>query len=123
MLTNNLILYSTKILLEFFWKFVYFPIWWYSKGLLLVIKKLIIFLSDRQKALALFVWIKNIFRPMYGQHDWQGILISIIIRIFQILFRSLVMFFWLCVVIFLLFFWLTLPLFVGYEIIFQLAAL
>ncbi len=120
MITNNIILYSAKILTEFFLKFVYFPFWWYFGGLILLIKALLRFLLNRQKSLALFVWIKNIFKPMYGQYDWQGVLISIIVRIFQIIIRGIIMIFWIALSGAIFLFWLALPPLIVYEIIYQI---
>ncbi len=85
------------------------------------VKGLIKFLLNRQKALALLVWIKNIHRPMYGQQDWQGVLISIFMRIVQIIFRSLLMLFYLFLSLAALALWVALPIFTLFEIIFQLS--
>ena len=120
MLNNNSLAYSVKILAEIIQDLIMFPLWWYSRGLTQLGEGLIKFLVNRQKSLALFVWIKNIFKPMYGQQDWQGIMISIFIRFIQIVFRSLVLFFWLIVAVVILLFWLALPLIAVYGIIFQL---
>jgi len=121
MLTNNFFLYSGKIITELIIDILYFPLWWYSRGLLKLLIWLKKFLSNKQKFLALLVWIKNIHRPMYGQYDWQGMLISFFMRLFQIFIRSLIMLFWCVFVLIVLFFWLILPPLVIYEIIFQVA--
>ena len=39
--------------------------------------------------MAISVWIKNIFVPMFGQNDWQSRLISIFMRSVQIVGRSI----------------------------------
>ncbi|MEA3398402.1 MAG: hypothetical protein U9R06_01520 [Patescibacteria group bacterium] len=122
MITNNAALYGAKIFAEIGRDILFFPIWWYSKGLLLVGKKLVIFISNRQKSLGLLVWIKNIHRPMYQQYDWQGMLISFFMRLVMIFFRSLLMFFWLIIAIIIFIFWLLLPIIVIYEIVSQLNA-
>ncbi len=120
MLTNNFAWYSVKIFSELVNEIIYFPVWWYSKGLINLIEILEKFLINKEKSLALLVWIKNIFRPMYGQFDWVGVLISFFMRLFQIIVRSLMMILWLLLAFFILCFWLILPLLVIYEIIFQL---
>ena len=120
MLNNNSLAYSVKILAEIIQDLIMFPLWWYSYGLMQLGEGLIKFLINRQKSLALFVWIKNIFKPMYGQQDWQGIMISIFIRFIQIVFRSLVLFFCGILAVLVLLFWLMLPLIAVYGIIFQL---
>lgn len=120
MLKNNLFFYSGKILAELGRDILYFPVWWYAHGLLELIDKLIIFIKNREKGLALSVWVKNIFRPMYGQTDWQGKLISFGFRIFEIIARGIIMLFWLIFVLIIIFVWIILPIFVVYEIIFQI---
>lgn len=120
MVNNNLGLYFGKIILELLTDILYFPLWWYGRGFLIVVKKVTNFWVQRQKGLALFVWIKNIFKPMYGQTDWQGIMVSIIIRVVQIIFRSIAMFFWLFLGLLAIIIWIALPVFVVFEIVFQL---
>ncbi|MCK4539603.1 hypothetical protein KAU09_00435 [Candidatus Parcubacteria bacterium] len=120
MMTNNFTLYGIKILAEIARDILFFPFWWYSRGLFNVVQKQIFFLKNMQKSLALLVWIKNIFKPMYGQRDWQGILISIFIRSVQIVFRSFLMLFLIIFSLFLIIFWIILPPLVIFEIFFQL---
>ena len=120
MVSNNFVLYSGKILAESARDLVYFPLWWYSRGLWHFLIGLIHFLRDKQRTLGLMIWIKNIFRPMYGQQDWVGMLISFFMRLVQIIFRSLIMLFWMILSLAAFCFWLVLPPLVIYEIIFQL---
>ena len=119
-MTNNFAIYSVKILGEISREIFYFPMWWYSRGFLTMTKGTITFLRDREKSLALLVWIKNIHKPMYGQADWQGMLISVFIRIIQIIFRSIVMLVYITFALVAIVLWVTLPFIVFYEIIFQL---
>jgi len=88
-----------KIFTDILTDIVFFPFWWYSFGLVKVIKNLARFVADKEKSLGLLVWIKNIFVPMYGQRDIQGKIISFFIRLIQIVFRSLILIFWLAVAI------------------------
>lgn len=119
MSSNNFLFYSLQILAELIRDVFYFPLWWYGRGLINLIIGVMNFLADKQKALALFVWVKNIFRPMYAQYDWQGMLISFFMRLVQIIFRSIVMLFWLIATLAVIIFWILFPVFVIYEIIFQ----
>jgi hypothetical protein len=120
MLKHNPFIYTAQIFGEIIWDVAYFPLWWYSRGLLELVKNLKIFLEHKEKSLSLFVWLKNIFVPMYGQHDFWGALISFLMRIFQIIVRGTAMFFWLAAASLAVCFWMLLPLFVAYEIIFQM---
>lgn len=118
--TNSFLFYSLKILIEIITDVLYFPLWWYSAGLVYLIIGVRNFLVNKQKSLALLVWIKNIFKPMYAQYDWQGILISFFMRLVQIIFRSIFMIFWLVLTVAAIIFWIILPVLVIYEIFFQL---
>ncbi|PLX20744.1 hypothetical protein C0584_04850 [Candidatus Parcubacteria bacterium] len=120
MISNNFALFTVKIFTELIGDILYFPLWWYTRGFLGVLESQFNFLKNREKGLALGVWIKNIFKPMFGQNDWQGVLISIIMRIVQIIFRSIVMVFWLSLSVFVILFWLLMPLIALYQIIFQI---
>ncbi|MDD4901224.1 MAG: hypothetical protein PHS62_03915 [Patescibacteria group bacterium] len=119
-MSNSFIFYSVKILTELIGGIAYFPVWWYSRGLVNLLLGVKDFLVNKQKALALIVWVKNIFKPMYAQYDWQGILISFFVRAVQIVFRSIIMLFWAILGLAAVIFWLLLPILVIYEISFQL---
>lgn len=118
--TNNFDTTLGKILADIFKDIVFFPFWWYSIGLIKTSKRLIDFVADKEKSLALFVWLKNIFTPMYGQSDWQGHLISFFIRLVQIFFRSLILIFWIIIALTAFWLWLVVPVLVIYMIIVQL---
>lgn len=67
--------------------FFYFPIWWYSKGVIRWYALWyggVIFIFKRS---GVSVWIKNWLVPMFGQSDWQGRLISFVMRTIQIIIR------------------------------------
>ena len=119
MVINNFIFYGLKIIVELIRDVLYFPLWWYSRGLVNLIFGVKNFLVDKQRALALLVWVKNIFKPMYAQYDWQGMLISFFVRLAQIIFRSIFMLFWTILAVAVIIFWLLLPILVIYEITFQ----
>ncbi len=120
MTVYNSSIYGTKILAGLVAQIIYFPAWWYSRGLLRFLKYLKDFLVDRERSLALLIWIKNLNIPMYGQYDWQGRLISFFMRLFQIIFRGIVMIFWLVFALAVFCVWLALPFLIIYEIYFQI---
>lgn len=116
---NNSV-YNNKIALNILRDILFFPIWWYSFGLYKFLLKLKEFLTIRQKSLALFVWMKNIFVPMYGQYNIAGRIISFFMRLVQIIFRGLIMIFWLLFSLILLLIWIIIPIYTVYQIIFQI---
>ena len=119
MSTNSFLFYSLQIIVELIRDVLYFPLWWYSRGLLNLLLSVNNFLINKQKALALLVWVKNIFKPMYAQYDWQGMLISFFVRLVQIIFRSIFMLFWVILGLMAIIFWILFPVLVIYEIVFQ----
>ncbi|MFH0856875.1 MAG: hypothetical protein V1860_03190 [bacterium] len=104
------------IFLDIIGDIFYFPLWWYTRGA----KKAFIFcangIKDVEKYLALSVWMKNIFTPMFGQYDWQGRIISFFMRLFQIIFRSLFLLIWAILYTILFLMWLALPIFSAWRV-------
>ena len=89
---HNAATYSVKIILKIVWDFVYFPLWWYGQGLVKTLKGVFNFWREQEASLGFLVWLKNLFVPMYGQHDFAGRAISFFIRLVQIIFRGLSLF-------------------------------
>jgi hypothetical protein len=99
---------------------IFFPFWWYSIGLVKTIKSLAGFIADREKSLGLLVWMKNIFVPMYGQRDIQGAIISFFVRLVQIIFRGIIMLFWIAIALILFWLWVLAPILIIYMVVWQL---
>lgn len=109
MFKHNFFTYSAKVSVQIVWEFLYFPIWWYTVGFVRFGQKVLNFWRNRQAALGLLVWLKNIFVPMYGQHDFAGRLISFVIRVVQIIYRGLAMLVVFILGLAALVFWLLFP--------------
>jgi len=121
MFRHNFLTYSGKIITQILWEIFYFPLWWYSVGFVRLTKNVFHFWSDQQQALGFSVWAKNIFVPMYGQHDWSGRIISFVIRLIQIIVRGTILLFWLLIVVIILIIWLLLPLLLLLALVFQIS--
>ena len=113
---NNFWFYASKVAIGIIFRIIYFPLWWYSRGLLNLLLNLRRRLLDELIYLNIGVWIKNFWTPMYGQHDITSRLISLVIRLLQIIYRSLVILFWVLWFIILIILWLALPLLILYII-------
>ncbi|MDP3985727.1 MAG: hypothetical protein Q8P82_03100 [bacterium] len=83
--------YGTILIKETILDVVTTPVWWYSRGLLRVLKSLRNHLSGFERSLGLRLWIKNLGKPMYGQYDIAGKIISFFMRL-AVLFARSVMF-------------------------------
>jgi hypothetical protein len=99
----------------------YFPIWWYSRGLAGFSRGLAASLADKEKDLAFFIWLRNIFTPMYAQSDFWGRLISFLMRVVQIMYKMGVLLAWMAVLVILFIGWIVLPVLIIYNIFFQIS--
>jgi hypothetical protein len=105
---------------DFIGGFVYFPFWWYSRGLKIAAAFCLRQVSDMNEVLGVTIWIKNIFTPMYAQYDIAGRLISFGMRVFQIIFRTFGLLLWTILMAVVLLLWIFVPLFLVYQILFIL---
>ncbi|MFH1671255.1 MAG: hypothetical protein ABH889_00555 [Candidatus Portnoybacteria bacterium] len=105
------------ILLDTFLEALYFPLWWYSRGL----KKTAIFclkkIKDGWRALALSILLINFFKPMYGQKGFAAYILSISVHFWQSLIRLILMFLWLALWFLVLIIWIFFPLFIIWQLI------
>jgi len=68
---------------------LWFPVWWYTRGLKKIALGFLRSLQYRSASYGLRIWVKNLFVPMYGQHDIQGKLVSFFMRLIVLIGRSL----------------------------------
>jgi len=108
----------TLILVDELKTFLYFPVWWYSKGFLRALRGTINAVFDFEKTLGFMIWTKNLFNPMYGQRDIAGKIISFFLRLVQIIARGIVLLIIIIIAIGFIILWLLLPIIIIYQIIF-----
>jgi len=115
---NTYKIFLKDLFLDTVWEVLYFPIWWYSRGF----KKTAIFCWNRVnygwKSLALSIFIKNFFRPMYGQRGWDVYILSLAIHFIQISWRLLLIAIWFFFWLFILILWIFLPIFLIWQLMF-----
>jgi hypothetical protein len=121
MINHNFLTYPLKIILQIIGEILYFPVWWYSVGFIRTAKKAFRFWEAQEESLGFSIWVKNIFVPMYGQHDAASRIISFFMRLIQIIFRGLILLFWFGLVLLFLLFWLAFPILLFLGLAFQLA--
>lgn len=111
MITMNPLIYQ-KLVNEFFADIIYFPIWWYTRGLAIFFKKCFDLIRFANMIFVPGLWLKNIFVPMFGQYDIQGRLVSVFMRVVNIIGRSIALFLWSFFVFIVFLIWITLPIFI-----------
>ncbi|OIO46259.1 MAG: hypothetical protein AUJ28_02840 [Parcubacteria group bacterium CG1_02_37_51] len=118
MINREQAIYAIRYLLfDLVKEILYFPIWWYSRGLI----KATIFCGRQIKSgnerFAITILFRYWFKPMYGQQDWQGKIISFFIRTIHLAWRLLLMAIWLIIVLLIFIIYLVLPIYIICELI------
>lgn len=83
-----------KLFLSLCLEIITAPLWWYIGGVVWVAVRIGASIRDAAQQAALGLWIKNLFVPMYGQHDVWGRIVSFIIRAANIVARGLWVVLW-----------------------------
>lgn len=115
------VLITQRIVLEFFWHLVYFPVWWYTEGL----KRALFYCFNMFRAgndlLAPGLWLQNLFVPMFGQHDWQGRIVSVMMRFINVIIRGIGLLIWFLAVLIIFSLWIFWPIFILYMLIMSIS--
>lgn len=101
-----------RLALEFVFDVLLFPVWWYTQGALTVLKTCAEAVKNANLSMAPVLWLQNLFVPMYGQYDWQGRLMSVFMRLANVVIRSIGLFLYSIAVFLLFLVWLAVPPFV-----------
>ena len=117
-MTQNIIIQAFKsFVIDFLKEVLYFPIWWYTAGL----KRTILYIGNGIRNsffnLALPIMFKNLFKPMFGQYDRQGRIISFFMRIILTISRSIVFILFIIFYLLLLIVWIIMPIIIVWGIV------
>ncbi|MFA5052141.1 MAG: hypothetical protein WC544_03730 [Patescibacteria group bacterium] len=109
------------VAIEIIWDVIYFPIWWYTKGLSRVASYCVNSASVHiNRRLAIGIWLRNMFRPMYGDYTKEGRIISFFMRIVVLIYKLVLLVLWLALLLVIFILWVVLPVLVIYYILYQL---
>lgn len=111
-----------RILLQLVFDILIFPVWWYTAGVRHAGKALWHWFQDANSMLAPGLWLQNIFVPMFGQHDLQGRIMSVFMRIMNVLFRSIGLVIWSFILLLLFCLWFVFPVVIIMMFLFSLSA-
>lgn len=99
---------------------LYFPIWWYGKGLVRIAQSIVVQAHELVHTLNLGVLARFLFTPMYGLTDFWSRAISFPVRVVHFLLLSTFALIYIMWLIVLLLGWILLPVFIIYNIGYQL---
>lgn len=109
-MTRSVLVKTVKfIVVDIVLDILFFPIWWYTIGLRDRVAIAWGNIKRREREQALVLWLKNFFKPMYGQTDWQGRFISFIFRVLLLFWKGAIMSFWVVLNVLVVFVWICLP--------------
>ncbi len=83
------------------------PMWWYTKGLLGVV---IFFVGQTHlmiQSIGLGIWLKSMFKPMYGERSVQGRIISFFMRLVVLIWKLLFFIVWTLLMLMLISCWIV----------------
>ncbi|MBT4349958.1 hypothetical protein HOD19_04260 [bacterium] len=123
-MSENIFIKTIKTLfIDLIGEILYFPIWWYTRGL----KGVFVYIWRSVKKLAyslsLKVMITHLLSPMFGQYDRAGRAISFFMRFILLISRFVVFVIGTVLYICLLAFWVLLPLVVIMQLVNNLRVL
>lgn len=115
---NNIVVASVKyVAVDLIGDILFFPVWWYSVGLLETGTRLYNGLLDTANNLALKSLFFNLFKPMFGQYDHTGRIISFFMRLFLLIGRLIYFVLKASFLFLALLLWVFTPIFVVYRIL------
>jgi hypothetical protein len=96
------------------------PLWWYTGGLLRVVRWWWAQLGEGAKRLSLRVLISHWTQPMYGQYDVAGRIISLVLRTVVLVWHVLIMNIWIVMVTVALAVYVLLPVVAVWQLLINL---
>ncbi|MFH0819113.1 MAG: hypothetical protein V1898_03925 [Patescibacteria group bacterium] len=98
----------------------YFPIWWYTAGAFKILRRIKNDIQSFARELSIGILFRYLFKPMYGLTDFWSRVISFMVRIVHFAVLLIVTIIWVLILLFLFLIWLALPLFVVYNLLYQI---
>ncbi len=100
-----------------------FPLWWYSRGLKDAVHFCFGSIRNQWLNLALGIWLKNLFIPMYGETSIAGRIISVFMRSVILVGRGIIFIVWTIIMVALFALYLVILPFVVIALVYNLAGM
>jgi len=117
---DNIIVSNARfIVIDIIGDFIYWPIWWYTLGLKDRLQWFGGQVKGMEEALALGLWLRNFFVPMYADRSILGRGISLVTRIIILAWKLIWFLAWTALVFLAVLAWIFLPVAAVYMICIQ----
>ncbi|MFA6603304.1 MAG: hypothetical protein WCT10_00510 [Patescibacteria group bacterium] len=123
MVVSNALLAIRILAVDAVASLLYFPVWWYTAGAWRMARHAAGVVGGFARSFGVRVWLKNLFRPMYGQYDFASRIISFFIRLVMIIFYSAVLAILSAIMAALFLLWLAIPAVIVYGLGIQIVGL
>lgn len=100
---------TTFILRELVGELLYFPVWWYTRGLAGTARSLVNRWYGLLNRLSLVILLRNMGKPMYGDYTRTGKIISFVFRVILVVVRLVIIAIWTIISLVALLLWLAGP--------------
>lgn len=88
---------------------LYTPVWWYTDGLSGMFRFFARNARYGANVIGIGLWVKSLFKPMYGERTWQGRIVSFVMRLIVLFWDSAIYLILLVMLTFVVFAWIFLP--------------
>ncbi|MBI4281126.1 hypothetical protein HY628_02935 [Candidatus Uhrbacteria bacterium] len=104
-------------------EFFFIPVWWYSRGFLRLSRHLGRAGREFEKSIGFRFWLRTIGKPMYGQRDVAGKIISFLMRLVVLAAKFFALAGYAVFLIVLALLWLAAPLVIIWQLVKNLTGL
>jgi len=123
MIRSNAVLTLKALAVDSVVALLYFPVWWYTLGAARVAAWGAGTVRNAGRSFGVRIWLKNLFKPMFGQHDFPSRIISFFMRLVMIFYYSLVLLLLTVLMIALFLLWLAAPAFFAWQFAVQIVGI
>ena len=88
---------------------LYFPLWWYTRGLKRVLNWAGVSIKDMERTAGIKIWISAMFKPMFQDYTRSGRIISFFMRVVLLIFKLIIFVVWTIFVGCIIVVWMALP--------------
>lgn len=95
---------------------LYTPVWWYTGGLASIFRFFIRNARYGANVIGIGIWLKSLFKPMYGERTWQGRIVSFVMRLIVLVWDIVIYLILLSALVAILLAWILLPLLLVWQL-------
>lgn len=112
-----------RIIIDVLVHVLLFPFWWITANVWRTLRFIADMIRTGNEELAPWLWLRNVFVPMFGQTDIQGRIVSVVMRLVNVVFRVIFLALWSAVSVCMGLVWLSVPVLLVFFLTWQFPSL